>query len=573
MLAKGGFRLCGRYLKENRMENDNNLSINQEEQNEQAVGGLFGVPDLSVRAIVLAALGSMLITASSMYAALKISALPWPTVFVAVLSMSILKALGKTNLREINMASTGMSAGAMVAGGLAFTLPGLFITGTWSASGDLLAKAPKMLFITLAGVTLGMLLTYMTRYRFVVKEKLPYPIGQAASKTLLAGEAGGLNSVYLYGAMIVSAAFTYARDKLMLIPAAWTSATLYAKNMYIGVWLSPMAVGIGYTIGPLFTGVWFAGSVFAYMLLIPIGVSSGLFADAAAAVSIKNALGLGLMVGVGVGVFIDFLRSRMDFKRSEGRAKGMGSRLFGMLAVVLSYIFTILADLDPVVAAVVIVLTFLASAMSATITGQTGINPMEIFGIMALLAVRIFAEPDIVSSFFITAIVAVSCGFAGDMLNDYKAGQELGTNPAGQLVTQAVGGLVGGVTAVFAMLAIISQFGGVGAEYGLSAGQAFAVTQMVGGIDNPVVFFTALVLGAALYLFKFPVMTLGLGIYLSFEISSIVFIGGFIRFIVDKIKKGKTTEGDSGSLIAAGLLGGEGFTGVLLAIIGMFTGG
>ena len=535
--------------------------------------GVFGVENLTIRAMVLAAAGSMVITASSMYVALRLGALPWPTVFVAVLSMSVLKAMGKTNLREINLASTGMSAGSMVAGGLAFTLPGLFIIGEWDASTPLLSHVPQMMFVTFAGIVLGLLLTYLTRYRFVVQEKLPYPIGQAAARTLEAGDAGGLRSVYLFGAMALSAVFTFLRDKLALIPESLSSASLYAKNIYMGIWLSPMAAGIGYTIGPLYTGVWFAGSVFAYLLLIPIGTSTGLFTSVAAAVSVKSSLGLGLMAGVGVGVLLDFLRSRIDHVLSEGAPRGVGSRLFGMLAVVIAYILTLLAGLDPAVSAAVILLTFIACAMSATITGQTGMNPMEVFAVMALLAIRVFAHPSLTASFLITAIVAVTCGLTGDMQSNFKAGSMLGTDPAGQLVTEAIGGIVGGFTAVFAMLALISQYGGVGAQYGLSAGPAFAVTQMVGGIDNGAVFFTALAAGALLYLIKFPVMTLGLGLYLSFEISSIVFLGGAIRYIVDKLRKEPAGEGDAGQLIAAGLLGGEGFTGVILAIMSMVTGG
>jgi uncharacterized oligopeptide transporter (OPT) family protein len=52
------------------------------------------------------------------------SALPWPTIFVALLSMAVLKALGKTTLNEINVTQTAMSAGAMVAGGMALRYPG-----------------------------------------------------------------------------------------------------------------------------------------------------------------------------------------------------------------------------------------------------------------------------------------------------------------------------------------------------------------------------------------------------------------------------------------------------------------
>ncbi|MEA3507863.1 MAG: OPT/YSL family transporter, partial [Synergistota bacterium] len=86
----------------------------------------FG-PELTFRALLTGAAGSVVIAASSTYVALRMGALPWPTVFVAVLSMAILKPFG-AGLREINTAHTGMSAGGLVAGGLAFTLPGLWMS-------------------------------------------------------------------------------------------------------------------------------------------------------------------------------------------------------------------------------------------------------------------------------------------------------------------------------------------------------------------------------------------------------------------------------------------------------------
>src|SRR5690554_886784 len=89
-------------------------------------------PNFTVRAMLLAIFGSILMTASSMYVALRMSALPWPTVFVAVLSLTLMRVFRSKNLREVNVASTGMSAGAMVAGGLSFTIPGLFMSGVWT---------------------------------------------------------------------------------------------------------------------------------------------------------------------------------------------------------------------------------------------------------------------------------------------------------------------------------------------------------------------------------------------------------------------------------------------------------
>ena len=66
---------------------------------------------LTLRSMLIGALGAVVITTSSMYVALRMGALPWPTIFVAVLSMALLKLLGNTNLKEINVTHTAMSAG------------------------------------------------------------------------------------------------------------------------------------------------------------------------------------------------------------------------------------------------------------------------------------------------------------------------------------------------------------------------------------------------------------------------------------------------------------------------------
>ena len=81
----------------------------------------------TVRAMVIGTIGSIILTASSMFVALKASSLPWPIMFVTLFSMCLLKLMGNTNVNEINVTHTAMSAGSMVAGGLAFTIPGLFI--------------------------------------------------------------------------------------------------------------------------------------------------------------------------------------------------------------------------------------------------------------------------------------------------------------------------------------------------------------------------------------------------------------------------------------------------------------
>ena len=168
---------------------------------------------LTARGIALGIVGLIIITASSMYVALRMGALPWPTVFVTVLSMAVLgKAKGST-LEEINCTHTLMSAGAMVAGGLAFTLPGLWMT-------DSDAKLPilSIMTISITGAVLGTLFTIIFRRTFIEKENLPYPMGEAAYNTLIAGKEGK-GAPILFSSLGLSALFTFIRDGLGKIPA------------------------------------------------------------------------------------------------------------------------------------------------------------------------------------------------------------------------------------------------------------------------------------------------------------------------------------------------------------------
>ena len=84
---------------------------------------------LTLRGVAIGCVGCAIITAASAYTALKMGALPWPIIFAAIISLFFLKALGHTNLSEANVTHTVMSAGAMVAGGLAFTIPGAWMLG------------------------------------------------------------------------------------------------------------------------------------------------------------------------------------------------------------------------------------------------------------------------------------------------------------------------------------------------------------------------------------------------------------------------------------------------------------
>mgnify|MGYP001180857983 FL=1 len=524
---------------------------------------------LTLRSMIIGAIGAIIITTSSMYVALRMGALPWPTIFVAVMSMTILKAMKDTNLNEINVTHTAMSAGGMVAGGLAFTIPGI-----WMLDKGAEVSFISLLVVTLSGTILGVIFTALIRKYFIEGEKLPFPMGIAASETVLAGDEGGDKAKTLFSTLGITAVFTAIRDGFGKIPGAWLSTKLAAKNIFFGLWVSPMAVGIGYLIGPLFTGVWFLGAVISYFFIIPVGVSAGWFADVEVATAFKDSLGIGLMVGTGIGILVRGILPKAKeiygpmISGKAAREGGVNMKWVPMLFVVVAFLLTVFTNMGFVASVLTIVGVWLTTAMAASITGQTGINPMEIFGIIVLLVVKGVTKIGGVEAFLVAGVVAVASGLAGDVLNDFKAGYILKTDPKAQLIAETIGGIIGSVVSVIVMFVMFKAYGEMGPGTELPAPQAYAVSTMVGGLPNSGAFIGGLVIGLVLYLLNIPGMTLGIGIYLPMFISTTAFIGGLIHLIVKKIKPEAL---EKGTIISSGLLGGEGVTGVIIAIIQVLT--
>ena len=129
-----------------------------------------------------------------------------------------------------------------------------------------------------------------------------------------------------------------------------------------------------------------------------------------------------------------------------------------------------------------------------------------------------------------------------------------------------VGCLVGAAVSVGVLYVILRAYGpeAFGSEM-FPAAQAGAVAAMVGGISHVPAFVVGLVLAFILYLVNFPVMTLGLGVYLTFYMSVTAFIVGARKFIVDRGLP-KAEENGTGTVIASGVLGGEAIVCVVIAL-------
>lgn len=528
---------------------------------------LFLLKHLSLRALFIGLSGSVIITASSMYVALRMGALPWPTLFVAVLSLSVLGRMRGSSLQEINVTHTIMSSGAMVAGGLAFTMPGL-----WMLYPEAVISPFSLIVLTVSGAVLGVLFTLFHRRSYIEREELPFPMGTAAYNTLKVGDAGGAKAIWLFVSMGISAVFTLLRDGIQLIPAALSVKVPGKHSPSLHTWLSPMAMGIGFIIGPMYTGIWALGALLGYYLIIAGGLGWELFADLRSADLFRSSLGIGLMVGTGLGIILKALLGLLRKRGSGFRFKLTSEvRRAILLAAIVWVALLLFTPISAIQALLAILGIWAATAMASLLTGQTAINPMEILGILVILAVALVTNPSPVASFMIAGVTAVACGLTGDVMNDFKAGKHLGTHLPSQIIAEAVGSILGALIAVLVLLGMKQAFGGFGTPE-LPAPQAAAVAQMIGGIAQIRAFSIGMALGALLYLLRLPSTTLGLGVYLPLSISSIVFAGGVLRVITNSIdrKKSSETYAETGSLIASGFLGGEGIVGVLIALLSIF---
>lgn len=551
---------------------------------------------ISAAGILIGCIGCVIITASSVYTALKMGALPWPTIFTSITALVLLRAAGRTSLNEANVTQIIMSAGSMVAGGLAFTIPGVWMLGlgaelSWIEIGG----------VALAGTLLGLVCTALIRRRFVEESDLEYPIGTAAAETLMASRAGGATGKRLFGSMAAAGIWCALRDLAGVIPAM--IGALPIPGVAFGIYNSPMLLSVGFLVGGAAVAFWLAGGLIANFGIIAGGSAAGLW-DVASAQGIVSSLGMGLMMGSGIGVVVrDILpaafRSAHNGRRDDDRANAP-ARAFGkldrsvlaLLVAAAALLVCLVLGLSPIACAVVVVLAFVTTIMSAQSVGQTGIDPMEIFGLIVLLVIAALGESDQVRLFFVAGVVAVACGLAGDVMSDFKTGKIIGTDPRAMWIGQAIGALIGCAVSVAVMCALLNAYGADAFGPGklFVSAQASVVATMVSGIPSVSAFVLGLVAGVALYCLGIPSMMLGLGVYLPFYMTLSASLGAAVKIAYDRVASirnarangdattnantgtDETSHEETGIIVASGVLGGESIVGVIIALASVASG-
>jgi putative OPT family oligopeptide transporter len=435
------------------------------------------LPELTPRALILGVLLGLIFSASSVYLALKIGLTVSTSIPIAVLSITIFRALGRTSILENNIVQTTGSASDSVASGVVFTIPAILLMGY-----DL--DIGRVAILATAGGLMGILMMIPLRRALIVKEHdtLIYPEGTACAEVLIAGEERGLQAKRVFQAFGVGFVYKFLMGGLKLWKDVPGKVLGFYPGAAVSAEISPELLGVGYIIGPRIAGFLFAGGCFAYLVLAPAIklVGSGLtepfgfppvklirdMSPGEIRASFIFYIGAGAVASAGIialaralpTITSSFAASLKDLRESRlGQAVTklrteddlpisvtIGGSI--ILAVILTFLPQVGVNL--LGAVLMIIFGFFFATVSSRVCGQIGssANPISGMTIAALLGTCLLfvligwtGVDHRVQAISIAAVVAVATANAGNTSQDLKTGFLVGATPRRQQIAILVG--------------------------------------------------------------------------------------------------------------------------------------
>ena len=460
------------------------------------------------------------------------------------------------------------------------------------------AQAAKFLFWNIG---LGGVVFLLGRFGFFAPDtELAFPIGTLGHSRVRLGGANSTNILPTGGGTVLSA------------PS-----------------VSPAYLGVGYIIGPKLAGMQFAGGLLAWGLLVPLliyflgpqlhaflpaSTAQESWSDVAGAVwryIVRPIAVGGMLVGAGFTLFRMRASLAAGLKRAIGDVKQTAedtaalSRterymsfkvVFALIAVVFAamiglYVYFSGQITGGVVAAVVmIILGFFFATVSGSLCGLIGSSNNPVSGLtlstlivaaLMMVTLGVSGASGVAAVLGVAAVVCVSSAVAGELLQDFKVGYILGGTPRNIQIAELIAVMVASLIMYFPLLLLHEgniRAGGTGfGDRQLPAPQAGLMALLAQGIvggDMP----WPLVLVGILLGFAFigmnvkSPMLVSVGMYLPFETTFAIFVGGLIRWLGDKFaeRRGyneaqRARVDNAGVLTASGLIAGEAILGLLWA--------
>ena len=577
------------------------------------------MPELTVTSIIMGVLLAVIFGAANAYLGLRVGMTVSASIPAAVISMGVIRIIMRKNsILESNMVQTIGSAGESLAAGAIFTMPALFL---WAEDG--LCSMPSLVEITLialCGGVLGVLFMVPLRNALIVKEHqtLLYPEGTACADVLLAGEEGGANASTVFSGMGLAAVFKFIVDGLKVIPAD-VSAAFKSFKGEIGMEVYPALLGVGYIVGPKIASYMFVGSVFGWLVIIPLICLFGpdtwlypaeagktiaqLYAGGGAAAiwsTYVKYIGAGAIATGGiislikslpliVKTFSDSMKSIKGGKNtSTARTAQDLPMQFILVGIVAMVVIIWAVPAIPVTllgAALIVIFGFFFATVSSRMVGLVGSSNNPVSGmaiatlLIATMAIKGSGKTGIdgmTAAIAIGSVICIIAAIAGDTSQDLKTGYLLGATPKKQQIGELIGVLASGLAIGGVLYLLNAAWGYGGAE--VPAPQATLMKMIVEGIMGGNLpwnlVFVGVFLALGLEILRIPVMPFAIGLYLPIYLNATIMIGGVVRMVMDARKnvdeKTKEQQSTDGTLYCAGMIAGEGLVGILLAIFAVF---
>jgi putative OPT family oligopeptide transporter len=388
--------------------------------------------------------------------------------------------------------------------------------------------------------------------------------------------------------------------------------------------VSPAYLGVGYIIGIKLASIQFAGGVLAWGLIVPLLIflmgpelknylpagTSDDWAGMAVAIwrfivrpiavggmlvgAAHTLIGMRKTLSVGLGRAIsDLKQTAADQARLSRTERYMSSKMvFALIGVVfvlmcLLYIHISGLKLAAILAAVVMLIVgFFFATVSGSLCGFIGSSNNPVSGltlstllIAALLMVflGVSGPSGVATVLGVAAVVCVSSSVAGELLQDFKVGYILGGTPAKIQTAELIAVVVASLMMYFPLALLNTAFGfGTRQLAAPQAGLMATLAQGIVGGDMPwPLVGVGIFFGIAMIMMQVrSPMLVAVGMYLPFETTFAIFMGGVFRSIADWVgRKRRLNDAqrarveNAGVLTASGLIAGESIFGLLWAAI------
>jgi putative OPT family oligopeptide transporter len=577
--------------------------------------GPQSMAEFTFKAVLAGIVLGIVFGAANAYLGLRVGMTVSASIPAAVMTVAVFKVFrAKGTILEANISQTIGSASTALATGAIFTIPALFLWG-------MVPPYFQVVALCFLGGMLGLAAMIPLRRLLVVQAhgELPYPEGTACAVVLRATTEGASGSAWIFRGMLVGAALKVLVSLVFLFPNIITVALPVLPKAQLALELAPALLGVGFILGYRQSGVLVAGSLVSSIVLIPLiawigaGLAAPLYPETqqvisemtttqiwtryvryigAGAVAVAGILtvlrGLPTMIGAFAAVARGMRKSGSsvlagDVPRTDRDLPG--SFVIGTILAVVAVaalvpgIFAGGMGLLPraICAAGVGIFGMLFVAVAARIVGIVGVTSQPTSGItlVTLLGVAsIFAAAGWTDGaaraavLTVGTVVAIAASKAGDISQDLKTGYLVGATPARQQFGQVIG-------ASFACWAVAGTvlLLGTAYEFGtpeIPAPQATLMKTIIEGVLAGQLPWGLVLTGGGIaiagILCGVSGLAFAIGVYLPLSSMATIYIGGCMRALVDRTRKGAVKiEGDPGVLAASGLVAGEGLAGVLVA--------